>query len=164
MPLNLRAYSQYNMCTNFFHSLVKYLACTWPAEDILLASFLCWEDRLSAYTWVNCCYTSNVVMAAMKVSQRSSVGRMDERTFFLFSDILMYAKPRLLDGAASGAVRAWGGVSHRSSSLVCCCIMPLHHCRVEHVFGQGHGADGNAQGMLFSVRHSDVNIADSSML
>jgi len=100
----------------------------------------------------------------MKVSKHSSVGRMDERTFFLFSDVLMYAKPRLLDGAASGAVRAWGGVSQRSSSLVCCCIMPLHHCRVERVFGQGHAADGNAQGMLFSVRCSDINVADRFML
>jgi len=91
-----------------------------------------------------------------EVSKRSSVGRMDERTFFLFSDILMYAKPRLLDGGASGAVRAWGGVGSRSSSssspsLVCCCIMPLHHCRVERVFGQDHGADNNGQGTLFSV-------------
>jgi len=93
------------------------------------------------------------VTAVIKVSKRSSLSRMDERTFFLFSDIVMYAKPRLLDGAASGAVRAWGGVSSRSSSsspsLICCCIMPLHHCRVERVFGQRHGAE-NA-GILFSV-------------
>jgi len=103
------------------------------------------------------------VAAAIKVSKRSSIGRMDERTFFLFSDILMYAKPRLLDGAASGAVRAWGGVGSRSSSsspsLICCCIMPLHHCHVQRVFGQRHGAE-NA-GTLFSVRHrkTTTNIA-----
>ena len=105
---------------------------------------------------------SRCVTAAAKVSKRSSVGRMDERTFFLFSDILIYAKPRLLDGAASGAVRAWGGVGSRSSSspsLVCCCIMPLHHCRVERVFGQGHGAESNGQGTLFSVRHLVITIS-----
>jgi len=86
---------------------------------------------------------------------------MAERRFFLFSDILMYAKPRLLDGAASGAVRAWGGVSHRSSaspSLVCCCIMPLHHCHVQRVFGHSHGAGSNGQGTLFSVRFFDMNL------
>jgi len=105
----------------------------------------------------NLVLTSTCLIADTKVSKRSSVGRMDDRTFFLFSDILIYAKPRLLDGAASGAVRAWGGIGSRSSSsspsLVCCCIMPLHHCRVERVFGHGHGADSSGQGILFSVRH-----------
>ena len=105
-------------------------------------------------------YYSMISHLCCKVSKRSSVGRMDERTFFLFSDILMYAKPRLLDGAASGAVRAWGGVASRSSSpsLVCCCIMPLHHCRVERVLGQDHGPENDAQGILFSVRHFDMTV------
>ena len=113
--------------------------------------------------WVTYCYRYSAVLVAgmMKISKRSSVGRIDERTFFLFSDVLMYAKPRLLDGAASGAVRAWGGAGGRSSSspsLVCCCIMPLHHCRVERVFGQCHEADNTEQGTLFSVWCHNITI------
>jgi len=31
--------------------------------------------------------------------------------------------------------------------------MPLHHCRVQRVFGHGQGADNNSQGTLFTVSH-----------
>lgn len=50
--------------------------------------------------------------------------RSYERMFYLFSDILLYAKPRLqLEmGAAAG--------------YQCCCILPLQHCVVQRVFGQ----------------------------
>lgn len=100
-----------------------------------------------------------------QVSKRASFCRSNERTFFLFSDVLMYAKPRLLEGAGGGSVRAWGGGGGRtpasSPSLVCCCILPLHHCRVERVLGRTHGSD--EQGALFTVRKSCryvVSLAD----
>lgn len=53
--------------------------------------------------------------------------------FYLFSDILMYAKPRLHLDAGAG--------------YQCCCILPLQHCTVNKVLGQ----DGNGQAALFSV-------------
>lgn len=135
----------------------------WTGQSMKAFYFLYSNKRYSnkrcfiSNHWFHACMV--LVIVTMKVSKRSSIGRMDERTFFLFSDILMYAKPRLLDGATSGAVRAWGGVGNRSSSspsLVCCCIMPLHHCRVQRVFGQRHGTD-NA-GTLFSVWQQNINI------
>jgi hypothetical protein len=48
-------------------------------------------------------------------------GRSYERMFFLFSDMVMYSKPKLLDN----------GHHHHS----CCCVLPLHHCSVENMFG-----------------------------
>lgn len=67
----------------------------------------------------------------IQVSKRG--GRSRERMFFLFSDMLMYAKPKWIENTSLG------GYS-------CCCIMPLHHCRVSRVFGHGQGV-----GALFSV-------------
>ncbi|RUS81917.1 hypothetical protein EGW08_010303 [Elysia chlorotica] len=53
-----------------------------------------------------------------KVSRKG--GKAYERMFFLFSDILLYGKPKFLDG---------GG-----SSYTCSCVLPLRHCKVEPVF------------------------------
>ena len=93
------------------------------------------------------------MLVVFQVSKRGSFFRSYERTFFLFSDVLMYAKPRLLEGATGGGVRGWasgaGRCSASSPSLICCCIMPLHHCHVERVLGHPHGND--EQGSLFTV-------------
>ncbi|XP_013402225.1 rho guanine nucleotide exchange factor 39 [Lingula anatina] len=43
-------------------------------------------------------------------------GSSHERMFFLFSDMLLYAKPV-------------------NSKYVCCCVFPLHHCYVERMLG-----------------------------
>lgn len=70
-----------------------------------------------------------------KVSKKGDRSR--ERLFLLFSDVLMYARPRLLDGAGA-------------NSFTCCCILPLHHCKVDQVFGHSQG-----QGSLFSIQCKD---------
>ena len=76
-----------------------------------------------------------VVPLSLKVSKNG--GRSYERQFFLFSDILMYAKQRLLDS----------GAHH---SYICCCILPLNHCTASRVFG-GHAATQGTEGSLFTV-------------
>ncbi|XP_059166523.1 rho guanine nucleotide exchange factor 39-like [Physella acuta] len=53
-----------------------------------------------------------------KVSRKG--GKSYERMFFLFSDILLYGKPKFLDG---------GGKQY-----TCSCVLPLRHCKVETVF------------------------------
>ncbi|CAG5131031.1 unnamed protein product [Candidula unifasciata] len=54
-----------------------------------------------------------------KVSRKG--GKSHDRMFFLFSDILLYGKPKFLDG---------GGKSY-----TCSCVLPLRHCKVDQVFG-----------------------------
>ncbi|WAR02007.1 ARG39-like protein [Mya arenaria] len=54
-----------------------------------------------------------------KISRRG--GKSQERMFFLFSDLMLYGKPKLLDSG--------------SSSYSCCCLLPLRHCSVERVLG-----------------------------
>ena len=69
------------------------------------------------------------VASDWQVSSRSN--RTFERMFYLFSDILLYAKPRLpLEG------------------FQICCILPLHHCVVTRVFGQQR----QAESALFTVK------------
>ncbi|CAH1785476.1 unnamed protein product [Owenia fusiformis] len=53
---------------------------------------------------------------------RKGYGKPQERKFYLFSDMLMYAKPRLLEN------------DHRS--LTCCCVLPLKYCAVERTLGE----------------------------
>ncbi|KAH9519224.1 putative protein tag-52 [Bulinus truncatus] len=53
-----------------------------------------------------------------KVSRKG--GKSYERMFFLFSDILLYGKPKFLDGG--------------SKLYTCSCVLPLRHCKVEPVF------------------------------
>ncbi|XP_064601200.1 rho guanine nucleotide exchange factor 39-like [Liolophura sinensis] len=55
-----------------------------------------------------------------KVSRKG--GRPLERMFFLFSDMLLYAKPKLLDSG--------------KNTYTCCCVLPLKHCKIEPVFGK----------------------------
>lgn len=59
--------------------------------------------------------------------------------FFLFSDILLYGKPRLLDST--------------NNSYTCCCVLPLKHCQLETVFGGSkRGAQENTEaGGMFKV-------------
>ena len=66
-------------------------------------------------------------------------GKAQERMFFLFSDVFLYGKPRLVDSG------------RRTYS--CCCVLPLKHCHVEPVFIASLPAlDGS--GGMFMVRHS----------
>ncbi|ESO07690.1 hypothetical protein HELRODRAFT_191013 [Helobdella robusta] len=84
-----------------------------------------------------------------KVSQHGN--KSHERMFFLFSDMLMYAKPTALSNTTTTNNNTNNNCynninSNNYHSLVCCCMLPLHHCKVEQVLG---GADG--QGLLFTV-------------
>ncbi|PVD33339.1 hypothetical protein C0Q70_04593 [Pomacea canaliculata] len=45
-------------------------------------------------------------------------GNYHERMFYLFNDMLLYGKPRLLDS---------GGKSY-----ICCCVLPIKHCCLEN--------------------------------
>ncbi|XP_076450012.1 rho guanine nucleotide exchange factor 39-like [Babylonia areolata] len=56
---------------------------------------------------------------ALKKVSRKGV-RSHERMFFLFNDVLLYGKPRLVES---------GGRSY-----TCCCVLPIKHCKVERVF------------------------------
>ncbi|XP_041366523.1 rho guanine nucleotide exchange factor 39-like [Gigantopelta aegis] len=53
-----------------------------------------------------------------KVARRT--GKAQERMFFLFSDVLLYGKPKLVDSG--------------KKMYSCCCVLPLKHCHVEPVF------------------------------
>ncbi|XP_014670966.1 PREDICTED: rho guanine nucleotide exchange factor 39-like [Priapulus caudatus] len=68
----------------------------------------------------------------LKVSRKKG-GRSNERMFFLFSDMLLYAKPRPLS------------MSEREM-FICCCIFPLNHCAVHTVFGEP-----DSKGALFTI-------------
>ncbi|XP_064634533.1 uncharacterized protein LOC135492188 [Lineus longissimus] len=75
-------------------------------------------------------------------------GRSYERMFFLFSDMVMYAKPKLLDN----------GKHHNS----CCCVLPLHHCSVENMFGCCASKDSpmspDDRGAMFRLSCKDENL------
>ena len=88
--------------------------------------FFCFLDKL----WDTCCYH-------IQVSRKG--GRSHERKFFLFSDMLMYAKPKLLENGLH-------------SAYMCCCMLPLQHCRVSRVLGCGQG-----EGTLFTVSMVNYN-------
>ncbi|KAL3841556.1 hypothetical protein ACJMK2_019680, partial [Sinanodonta woodiana] len=74
-----------------------------------------------------------------KISRRGGKGQ--ERMFFLFSDMLMYGKPKFLDS---------GG-----SSYTCCCVLPLRHCQVETVLGSLQCSDG---GGMFRITCKDESL------
>ncbi|OWF53014.1 Rho guanine nucleotide exchange factor 39 [Mizuhopecten yessoensis] len=75
-----------------------------------------------------------------KVSRRG--GKPLDRMFFLFSDMLIYGKPKFLDSG--------------NKSYSCCCVLPLKHCEVERVFGAVKKT-GDAGGM-FKVSCKDENL------
>lgn len=68
----------------------------------------------------------------LKVS-RTRGTRSHMRMFFLFNDMLIYAKPRPLSMC-------------ETMSYACCCIYPLNHCSVHTVFGET-----NSKGALFTI-------------
>ncbi|XP_052802295.1 rho guanine nucleotide exchange factor 39-like isoform X2 [Mya arenaria] len=74
-----------------------------------------------------------------KISRRG--GKSQERMFFLFSDLMLYGKPKLLDSG--------------SSSYSCCCLLPLRHCSVERVLGTVQSADG---GGMFRINCKDESL------
>ncbi|KAH3887402.1 rho guanine nucleotide exchange factor 39-like [Dreissena polymorpha] len=74
-----------------------------------------------------------------KISRRA--GKSQERMFFLFSDMLLYGKPRLLDSC--------------NNSYSCCCVLPLRHCSVERVLGSLQRSDG---GGMFRVNCKDESL------
>ena len=67
-----------------------------------------------------------------QISRRG--GKPQERMFFLFSDMILYGKSRLLDTG--------------NNSYSCCCKLPLRHCQVEAVLGSVQRSDG---GGMFRV-------------
>ena len=71
----------------------------------------------------------------LKVSRRG--GKSHDRMFFLFSDMLIYGKPRLLDGG--------------NKSYSCCCVLPLKHCQIDKVFGTTKQAGAEGGGGMFRV-------------
>ncbi|XP_061174840.1 rho guanine nucleotide exchange factor 39-like [Saccostrea echinata] len=79
-----------------------------------------------------------------KVSKRG--GKPHDRMFFLFSDILIYGKPRLLDSI--------------TNSYTCCCVLPLKHCQLETVFGgTKRGTQEKAEaGGMFKITCKDESL------
>lgn len=79
-----------------------------------------------------------------KISKRG--GKPHDRMFFLFSDILLYGKPRLLDST--------------NNSYTCCCVLPLKHCQLETVFGGSkRGAQENTEaGGMFKITCKDESL------
>ncbi|ELU12818.1 hypothetical protein CAPTEDRAFT_186498 [Capitella teleta] len=73
-----------------------------------------------------------------KVSRKA--GRSHDRLFYLFSDLLMYTKPRLLEGTTL-------------QTQTCCCVFPLAHCKVMRVFGNAAG-----QGSLFTIQCKEQSV------
>lgn len=72
-----------------------------------------------------------------KVSRKG--GKSHDRMFFLFSDMLLYGKPKFLDSG------------HNSYS--CCCVLPLKHCQVEQVLGNVRNGNSSMTetGGMFSI-------------
>lgn len=93
------------------------------------------------------------VSASFQVSKRD--GSANDRVMFLFSDILMYAKPL-------GNVQSAGDYSgvNAACKLQCCSILPLHHCRIERLFGLTQ--DANA--LMFKVSELFHTCAQLSLL
>ncbi|XP_033646095.1 rho guanine nucleotide exchange factor 39-like [Asterias rubens] len=77
----------------------------------------------------------------MKVNKKGSGAH--ERMFFLFNDLLIYAKPNLLEPSLS------------SHSYSCRGIYPLEHCQVQCVLGE-HKISGT--GALFKVVYGEENL------
>ncbi|XP_053384716.1 rho guanine nucleotide exchange factor 39-like [Mercenaria mercenaria] len=74
-----------------------------------------------------------------KISRRG--GRSQERMFFLFSDMMIYGKPKLLDSG--------------NNSYTCCCVLPLKHCQVEKVLGSVQRTDG---GGMFRINCKEESL------
>lgn len=93
-------------------------------------------ERLVLIKWWT---TIRSCISLSQVSKRG--GKPHDRMFFLFSDILIYGKPRLLDSI--------------NSSYTCCCVLPLKHCELETVFGgTKRGTQEKAEaGGMFKVRY-----------
>ncbi|XP_033752641.1 rho guanine nucleotide exchange factor 39-like [Pecten maximus] len=77
-----------------------------------------------------------------KISRRG--GKPLDRMFFLFSDMLIYGKPKFLDSG--------------NKSYSCCCVLPLKHCEVEQVLGTVKKTGGDTGGMMFKVSCKDENL------
>ncbi|XP_070199938.1 rho guanine nucleotide exchange factor 39-like [Littorina saxatilis] len=60
-----------------------------------------------------------------------------ERVFFLFNDVLLYGKPRLLES---------GGRSY-----TCCCVLPVKHCKLERVFVTNTKQSDSNGGGVFKI-------------
>ncbi|KAK7477585.1 hypothetical protein BaRGS_00031190 [Batillaria attramentaria] len=70
-----------------------------------------------------------------KVSRKG--GKSFERMFFLFNDVLLYGKPRLLES---------GGRSY-----TCCCVLPIKHCKLERVFVTNTKETDSCAGGVFKI-------------
>ena len=68
--------------------------------------------------------------------------------FFLFNDILLYGKPKLVES---------GGHSY-----TCCCVLPIKHCKLERVFvANAKQSDSNGGG-VFRVSFSGCTLVNLS--
>lgn len=72
-----------------------------------------------------------------KVSRKGD--KSFERMFFLFNDVLLYGKPKLVES---------GGRSY-----TCCCVLPIKHCKLERVFvtSAKHQSDSCVGGGVFKI-------------
>ncbi|XP_022083812.1 rho guanine nucleotide exchange factor 39-like [Acanthaster planci] len=77
----------------------------------------------------------------MKVSKKGSTAH--ERMFFLFNDMLIYAKPNLLDPLAS------------TRSYCCRGVIPLDQCEVQCVLGE---LKTSGSGALFKIVHGENSL------
>lgn len=69
----------------------------------------------------------------LKKVARKGGGKSHDRMFFLFSDMLLYGKPKLLDTA---------------NSYNCSCVLPLRHCSVQRLFINNKKLEG---GGMFQI-------------
>ncbi|CAE1286925.1 unnamed protein product [Acanthosepion pharaonis] len=69
----------------------------------------------------------------LKKVARKGGGKSHDRMFFLFSDMLLYGKPKLLDTA---------------NSYTCSCVLPLRHCSVQRLFINNKKLEG---GGMFQI-------------
>ncbi|XP_060588006.1 rho guanine nucleotide exchange factor 39-like [Ruditapes philippinarum] len=76
-----------------------------------------------------------------KLNKISRRGKSQERMFFLFSDMIIYGKPKLLDSG--------------NNSYSCCCVLPLRHCQVEKVLGTVQRSDG---GGMFRINCKEESL------
>lgn len=111
-------------------SFIEYIKWLWLTNHFhVILVFLCSRYHSTC--------TSAYCIWILQISKRG--GKPHDRMFFMFSDILLYGKPRLLDST--------------NNSYTCCCVLPLKHCQLETVFGGSkRGAQENTEaGGMFKV-------------
>lgn len=106
--------------------------CSWFSMTISPVGSIKQKCCIHKYNRSALQFTCFCLFVCFQVSRKG--GKSQERMFFLFSDMLIYGKPKLLDSG--------------NSSYSCCCVLPLRHCTVERVLGSVQRTDG---GGMFRV-------------